>query len=90
MSYRDIIDLDHDELDDLVAAAHRRWGHTEELLAMILEAISGLHNSFIKANSDPKKSVRLPKPYRYPRPHEKTPKRTVVRMGDLAQRLGGK
>jgi hypothetical protein len=79
--------LETDELDDLTRAAVRRWGHVEELLALVLEQIVALHQSFIKANSDPKRSTRTPKPYRYPRPNDERSSRNVVGMSDMARLL---
>lgn len=58
------------ELLDELARAHRlRWTHSDELLALILEKLDELHLTTVRVFSDPKKSGRMPKPYRYPRPH---------------------
>lgn len=56
------------------AHAHR-WTHADELLALILERLDALYNLTEHVNTKPeRRSSRLPKPIRYPRPGPK-PKR---------------
>lgn len=42
-----------------------RWGHIEELLAIIAEELDHLIRVTVIANSDPKKAPKFGAPYRY-------------------------
>jgi len=56
-------------LDELARARGNRWTHTEELLALVLEAVDRLRIDMLMQWSDPKsRPARAPRPYRYPRP----------------------
>ena len=46
----------------------RRWGHIEELLALVLEQLGHLHR--VTAALGGAKPYELPKPIHYPRPDE--------------------
>ena len=57
------------EVFEALAVAHRdRWTHTDELLALLVEKVDELTILTAQIWSDPKKSPKPPKPYRYPRP----------------------
>lgn len=53
-------------------AHSHRWTHSEELLALILERLDALYNLTEYVNTKPdRRSSKLPKPLRYPRPGPK-------------------
>jgi hypothetical protein len=90
MSYRELSDLELDELTELLHAHRHRWTHTDELLALLLEALHALIGITVKAHADPKKPSPRVEPFRYPRPSEDRPSRTVVRPGEIARRMLGR
>lgn len=49
-------------------AVSYRWGHVEEILAEIVEAIEGQTLAFLMANTPKNRWHELPKQRRYPRP----------------------
>lgn len=50
-------------------AHRRRWMHSDEILALILERLDALHNLTAHVWTDPKqRPSRMPKPFRYRRP----------------------
>lgn len=53
-------------------AHSRRWTHSEELLALILERLDALYNltEYVNTKAE-RRSSKLPKPLRYPRPGPK-------------------
>jgi hypothetical protein len=56
----------------MVRAHRRRWTHSEELLALILERLDALYNLTEFVNmKESKRPSKLPKPLRYPRPGPK-------------------
>lgn len=62
-------DLDPEDYLAIVEAAERRkWGHPEELLALILEQLGQMSRTLAALGGT--KSYDLPKPVRYPRPGE--------------------
>jgi len=63
-----VLNAPGDLFDELARAHRRRWTHTDELLALILEKIDELLITTARLWSKPDGS-RPRKPYRYPRPH---------------------
>lgn len=67
-----LVELPGDLFAEMIRAHSRRWTHSDELLALILERLDALYSltEFVntKESSRPR---RLPPPLRYPRPGPK-------------------
>lgn len=75
-------------LESLEQSARRQvWGQPEELLASIFDVLDALYVAFLQANSDPSHRHEIREAMTYPRPHEKTRKRSWL---DLARALTGR
>ena len=61
--------LDPDLYQQVADVTADRWTHTDELLALVLEQLGGIHRTLYIANGG--KQHDAPKPVHYPRPHER-------------------
>src|SRR5690606_35550505 len=88
LSYVELGDLDPEDYLAIVEAADRRasaWGHTEELLALVLEQLGHLHGTLAALGGA--KSYNLPKPVRYPRPGESDRKAPAATRAERYARI---
>ncbi len=89
LSPSELLGLDLEVYEDVLAAANERWTHSDELLATITEQLDTLIRLTVRAHSDPKKNLNLPKPFRYPRPGDKGQAKRTVSPAQLAARMRG-
>jgi hypothetical protein len=65
-----------------------RWGHTEEMLAVLIEMIDGFRLMWLRANT--REGTRLPDPVKVPRPgSKKEPAAPTVSWATFAARMKG-
>lgn len=87
----ELANLDRDLYDGVSLAVRDRWGHQEELLALIYETLGQLVHMFGRVNFKnwPKKAIHE----RYPRPGESLaaePTQHVTRASIRATMMGGR
>lgn len=71
--------------DEVARVAGNRWGHPEELLAVLCTMVDRLVRVTVQAHST--RRVNLGDPFHYPRPGQAT-SAPVLRPADLARRMG--
>lgn len=82
-----LLDIEPELLGDLFAAWSKRWTVQDEMLANVVELLHALLRVTVAANTDEAHRSSVPKPFRWPRPHERH--RKTVTLRDLARRLAG-
>lgn len=78
------------EVFDALSRAHRRrWTHSDELLALLLEKLDELTIMFAAAWGDPKKT-KARKPFHYPRPNASTQRKKASTPEEIRRFFRGR